>query len=606
MNSHKTKIISLVGFSLIVLVGFWTSTQLIASSLGYHPSLGKPLMHFLGTPIYWPWWCFKWILAFSSQRPAAFQSQLNPIFFATILAVVWLILVQRFGFRKGEEGLTSHGSARWANNKDIERSGLLAGEGVMLGLTSDRKRYLRHNGPEHICVFAPTRSGKGVGLVVPTLLSWTNSLVCFDPKGENWKITSGFREKFSKCIYFNPSSTLSARFNPLMEVRLGENEVKDAQNIADMLVDPNGAERRQSHWERTAHALLVGAILHVLYSEENKTLNGLANFLANPNRTISETLKAMLETRHLGNAPHPVVASSARELLNKASEELSGVVSTAVSFLSLYRDPVVAHATSASDFRIQDLLAEKPLSLFLVVPPSDISRTKPLMRLIINQIGRILTETPPQENANKRLLLMLDEFPALGRLDFFETSLAYLAGYGIKAFLITQSLNQIEATYGANNSILDNCHIRIAFASNDERTAKRISDLIGTKTGLKEQESVSGKAGALMHTSKSVSFQEYGRPLLNAAEVMQLPDSDEIVLVAGCPPIRAKKLRYFEDPAFSKRVIAPVPLSSAFDLAHFNATASTPKMSGEDEPTGSDSREVDITGTKWTIRGASL
>lgn len=189
-----------------------------------------------------------------------------------------------------------------------------------------------------------------------------------------------------------------------------------------------------------------------------------------------------METNHLG-APenpmvHPVVASAAREVLNKSENERSGVLSTAMSFLGLYRDPVVAETTSACDWRIADLVdAAAPVSLYLVIPPSDISRTKPLVRLILNQIGRRLTERlegDPKKSRRHELLMMLDEFPALGRLDFFETALAFMAGYGIRAYLIAQSLNQISKAYGENNAILDNCHVRIAFSSNDERTAKRI------------------------------------------------------------------------------------------------------------------------------------
>ena len=183
-------------------------------------------------------------------------------------------------------------------------------------------------------------------------------------------------------------------------------------------------------------------------------------------------------------------------MLNKSENERSGVLSTAMSFLGLYRDPTVAAVTSRCDWRIADLVsAEHPLSLYLVVPPSDISRTKPLIRLILNQIGRRLTESLDSQDGEKRkhrVLFMLDEFPALGRLDFFESALAFMAGYGLRSFLIAQSLNQIEKAYGPNNSILDNCHVRIAFASNDERTAKRISDALGTATELRAQRNYAG------------------------------------------------------------------------------------------------------------------
>jgi type IV secretion system protein VirD4 len=195
----------------------------------------------------------------------------------------------------------------------------------------------------------------------------------------------------------------------------------------------------------------------------------------------------MLTTNHLGIEAvpqvHRAVASIACELLNKSDNERSGVVSTAMSLLGLYRDPLIAANTARSDWRIADLLAtDHPVSLYLVVPPSDISRTKPQVRLILNQIARRLTETLPPEGAGtgQHLLLMLDEFPALGRLEFFEWSLAFMAGYGIRAFLVTQSRHQIDRAYGYNHPILDNCHVRVAFAPNDERTAKRLFEALGT------------------------------------------------------------------------------------------------------------------------------
>jgi type IV secretion system protein VirD4 len=233
---------------------------------------------------------------------------------------------------------------------------------------------------------------------------------------------------------------------------------------------------------------LVGAILHVLYAEKDKTLAGVASFLSDPRRPVEATLRAMMDTPLLGEAGvHPVIASSARELLNKSENERSGVLSTAMSFLGLYRDPVVAQVTARCDWRIADLVgSRRPVTLYLVVPPSDINRTKPLIRLILNQIGRRLTEELTTSGKRHRLLLMLDEFPALGRLDFFESALAFMAGYGIKGFLIAQSLNQIERAYGPNNAILDNCHVRVSFATNDERTAKRVSDALGTATELRD------------------------------------------------------------------------------------------------------------------------
>lgn len=167
----------------------------------------------------------------------------------------------------------------------------------------------------------------------------------------------------------------------------------------------------------------------------------------------------------------------------------------------------------------------------------------------------------PRDTRKHQLLMMLDEFPALGRLDFFESSLAFMAGYGVRAFLIAQSLNQIEKAYGEHNSILDNCHVRVAFATNDERTARRISDALGTATEQRSMRNYAGHRLAPWLAHVMVSRQETGRPLLTPGEVMQLPPAEELVLVSGRPPIRAQKLRYYEDRNFQARVVAPPVLA---------------------------------------------
>ncbi|MGU1595686.1 conjugal transfer protein TraG [Pseudomonas qingdaonensis] len=546
----------------IVIAGVWGATQWTAAALGYQLRLGSPWFDFHGTPVYYPWKLFEWWFFFDAYAPQVFDTGGMIAAGSGLLAVAVAIAMSVWRSRQARK-VTTYGSARWADAADIRKAGLTQPAGVFVGQHDGH--YLRHEGPEHVLTFAPTRSGKGVGLVVPTLLSWPASAVIHDIKGENWQITAGWRGRFSHCLLFNPTDASSAAYNPLLEVRRGAHEVRDVQNIADILVDPEGALEKRNHWEKTSHALLVGAILHVLYAGEDKTLRGVANFLSDPASPFELTLHRMMTTKHLGDAPHPVVASAAREVLNKSDNERSGVLSTAMSFLGLYRDPTVAEVTSRCDWRIADLIAsEHPVSLYLVVPPSDISRTKPLIRLILNQIGRRLTESLDGSDGIERrhkLLLMLDEFPALGRLDFFETTLAFMAGYGIRSFLIAQSLNQIDKAYGQNHSILDNCHVRVTFATNDERTAKRISETLGTATELRAQRNYAGHRLAPWLGHLMVSRQETARPLLTPGEVMQLPPDEAVVMVSSVAPIKAKKLRYYADANFKRRVLPPPTLA---------------------------------------------
>ena len=540
----------------VVLLFLWTATEWTAWRLAFQAQLGPPWFSVFGWPIYQPLAFFWWWFAYDAYAHEIFVA--GGFIAASGGVAAFAVAVALSVWRAREvKKVTTYGSARWAEARELRKAGLLHPDGVLLGRW--RGAYLRHHGPEHVLCFAPTRSGKGVGLVVPTLLTWPGSVIVHDIKGENWGLTAGWRAQFGRVLLFDPTNINSTAYNPLLEVRRGEWEVRDVQNIADVLVDPEGALEKRNHWEKTSHSLLVGAILHVLYAEPDKTLAGVANFLSDPKRPIEKTLRAMMTTPHLGEKRvHPVVASAARELLNKSENERSGVLSTAMSFLGLYRDPVVAAVTRRCDWRIRDLVeAERPVTLYLVVPPSDISRTKPLVRLILNQIGRRLTEELESKRRRQRLLLMLDEFPALGRLDFFESALAFMAGYGLKSFLIAQSLNQIEKAYGQNNSILDNCHVRVSFATNDERTAKRVSDALGMATELRAMKNYAGSRLSPWLGHLMISRQETARPLLTPGEIMQLPPEDEIVMVSGCPPIRAKKARYYEDPELAARILPP-------------------------------------------------
>ena len=541
---------------IIIVAGVWSATQWTASSLGFQPELGAPWFRLFGHPVYRPYDLFWWWFSFDAYAPQIFDTGGMIATSGGFLAIAVAIAMSVWRGRENRNANT-YGTARWATRDDIRKAGLLADTGVVLG--QFQNTYLRHDGAQHVLCFAPTRSGKGVGLVVPTLLTWPGSAIVHDIKGENWDITAGFRSTFSRTLRFDPTNLESSAYNPLLEVRRGLNEVRDVQNIADILVDPEGSLEKRNHWEKTSHALLVGAILHVLYAGTDKSLAGVAAFLSNPGETIENTLYAMMDTPHLGEAgPHPVVASAARELLNKSDNERSGVLSTAMSFLGLYRDPVIATVTSHSDWRIADLVSGRPTSLYLVVPPSDISRTKPLIRLILNQIGRRLTEEFDPATKRQRVLLMLDEFPALGRLDFFESALAFMAGYGLKAFLIAQSLNQIERAYGQNNAILDNCHVRVAFATNDERTAKRVSEALGTTTEQRSMKNYAGHRLSPWLGHLMISRSETARALLTPGEILQLPQTDEVVLLSGAPPVKAKKARYYADPRLQSRVL-PAP-----------------------------------------------
>ena len=614
----------------VIGLAIWAATQYAAYRLRFHPALGVPLLvvpmpyrGLLGPgavlagalgagcavagwrraavalfgalafllalrvgPLYAPlnffvwWWRFGSVWGMAPIWRVGTWIVLLPSHFAVVAAVVAALRRAKTLGRPAD----THGSARWARREDLEAAGLIGQDaGVYVGAWAEdgTLHYLRHTGPQHVLAFAPSRSGKGVGLVLPTLLSWPGSCVVNDIKGENWALTAGWRQRElgGRCLRFDPTAApgASARYNPLLEVRPWPGDVRDAQLVADMLIDPDGQGTRD-HWDLTALDLLVGVILHVLYAERDKTLRGCLTILADPARAIETTLGRILTAVHdpegtcgwtdAAGQPtrtHPAVSGAARALLNKSDNERSSVISSAVKFLNLYRDPVVVRNTETSDFAVRDLThAEVPVSLYLTIPPADIHRTRPLLRLLLQQIVGRLTESTdgqPDQAAGerRRLLLMLDEFPSLGRMDVLQTALAYLPGYGITAYLIVQDLAQLSHAYGRDESIISNCHVRVAYAPNRVGTARLISEMAGTMTVHKAARTYTGNRLNPMLMHVMAGEQETGRPLLTPDEAMRLPNDAALIFVAGHPPIYGQKIRYYQDPVFSERATIPPP-----------------------------------------------
>ena len=622
---HRIKMLAGCGIALAFLATNLVATQHAAALLGYSPYLGSKFVTLpLIVRLYAPWEWLVWAATWHStpQLWPVWQTCLRTAIYP--MALIVPIGIAAVAFTRGDgfgRRADLHGSARWATTRDLRRAGLFPqasfGEhfrrrfgiarsasrgsqkpGIYLARWrhGTRTRYLRDTGPGHVLVFAPTRSGKGAGVVIPTLLNWQHSTLIHDLKGENWALTAGWRKQAGHiCLRFDPTDSTgsSVKYNPLQEVRLRtEHEAEDVQNIVHMIVDPDG-RGLNDHWVKTGAALLTGTILHVLYAESNKTLRGVAGLLSDPATTMPETIERMLSTHHdddgsMGwrnyhGAPtqtHPIVAESMRELLNKSENERSGVFSTAMSFLSLYRDPVVAANTERSEFRIADLMNhDRPVSLYLVVPLASRDRLRPLMRLVLNQVVRTLTTTMIYREGKAiadykhPLLLMLDEFPALGRLDVFADALSLIAGYGLRACLIAQDLNQIHSTYGHDEAITSHCHTRVAFTPNRVETARLLSQMTGDTTVRHSQRTRS-------NSGITISEPETSRPLLTTDEVMRLPEDAALVFSSGAPTAWASKLRYYRNPEFLRRTKIPPPqMSDRLPVATDSADAAVEKDS---------------------------
>ena len=324
-------------------------------------------------------------------------------------------------------------------------------------------------------------------------------------------------------------------------------------------------------------------------------LSDLAALFTRPGQSFQETLAELESFPHYPEhehqwktpdgertATHPLVREKAREMLNKAEKDFSGVLSTATTALAIYSDPLVARNTSASDLRIDDLVNHRrPVSLYLVVPPSDKMRLRPLIRLIFTLIVNRLTERMDFEGGvqicnRHRLLFMIDEFPSLKRMEVFADALSYMAGYGLNAYLITQDIRQIVEEYGPNESIVSNCHVRIAYAPNQYDTAELLSKMAGTKTVQKATYSFSGSRLAPVANHMSATVDHVERPLLTPDEVMRLRPAKKrgrgakerivapgnmLVFVSGNYPIYGTQILYFKDPVLAQRAALPPPVA---------------------------------------------
>ncbi|MGC9217593.1 type IV secretory system conjugative DNA transfer family protein [Acidithiobacillus sp.] len=620
-----------IGMALTAMTGVFGS--FLWSTMAIRFFIGKYTANFFpgyvslkigSIPLYSPYALYKAYMAYYQ-----YPMMQHTFFTAATVIVVTTLAVATWQFitigRKQEAIYKTdlHGSAHWAVPKEVAQMALLPdGKSrqsrriCYVGGYPDangRLRYLQHAGAEHIIAFAPTRSGKGVGLVLPTLLGgWRESVVVHDIKGENYLLTAGYRRAIGQQVLkFNPGFGLDGdedvgdqkaqccHFNPLEEVRIGTQfEVKDVMNIATMIVDPDG-KGLNDHWQKTGFALLTSVILHVLYAEPDKTLRGVAAFLNDPELTeVNDAFNKMMAVEHDPDErfkwkdqrgevvkTHPVIAQSAKEMLNKAENEQSGVISTMMSFLSLYRDPIVAEWTEYSDFHILDLQdSDEPVSLYLVTSPEDKNRLKPLIRLVLNLIAskftaanRLIEKGGRMESIAKHpLMLLLDEFPSLGKMDMFQDTIAFLAGYLVKLMLIAQDKSQLEDeghAYGKSGAqaIINNCHIRVIYAPNEITTAEWVSKMLGKKTVAMENTNQSFEGGfipAQKGQSRSVSYQ--GRDLLTADEVLRLrgPEKrgsdivkagDMLILVAGFAPVYGQQMLYFKDPVFLKRAQIAAP-----------------------------------------------
>ncbi|MEM7616848.1 MAG: type IV secretory system conjugative DNA transfer family protein [Pseudomonadota bacterium] len=504
-----------------------------------------------------------------------------PIFF--IAFVIFVFRAPLLDFRPFEKKESIHGDARWATQSDIKKAGLREKKGMLLGV--DRHGYFIAGGYQHTLLFAPTGSGKGVGFVIPNLLFWHDSVVVHDIKLENWELTSGYRKKkLKQDVYlWNPASAdgISHCYNPLDWVshKMGQ-QVDDVQKISNLLLP------EQEFWQNEARSLCVGVMLYLLAVPERPTTFGEVVRVLRSDDVVYN-LAVVLDT--IGGVIHPVAYMNIAAFLQKADKERSGVISTLNSSLELWANPLIDATTARSDFNFNQIKKSKT-TIFVGLTPDNIERLKPLMQIFYQQATQFLCKHMPKKDEPFGVMFMLDEFPTLGDMEQFKTGIAYFRGYKVRLFLIIQDTEQLKGIYedSGMNSFLSNSTYRVTFAANNVETSELISKMVGNKT-VKQFSLNKPKFLDLNPGSRSLHQSETQRALLLPQEVINLPRDEQILLIESSPPIKSKKIFYYKDSFFTRRLFPPthVPEQEPYDPrkhAPGSAAQQPPPVEDQEQP----------------------
>ena len=506
---------------------------------------------------------------------------LNIAVFGSAWIMATVMFAETLGFKLGpEDPARSHGSARFANKS--ERAAYQTGDGLLIGRDGPTGKLLRYDGPAHLLTLAPTRAGKGVGTVIPNLLTINRSVLMIDPKGENARIAGEARRRFGPVHILDPFGVTglpAAAYTPLDRLSdqspdLGE----DAASLAEALVmDPPG-QVSEAHWNEEAKALLTGLIMFAVAHEapDRKTLATVREYLTLPPDKVRALLTLMQDSTAAGG----LIARSANRFIGKSDREAASVLSSAQRHTHFLDSPRIVASMARSDVQFADL-RHQVTSVFLVLPPNRLDAYSRWLRLLVAQAlqdiardaehhttarpdaqsgsaasGRAQPPIPtgmapgaPQTGTQRLTapaLFLLDEFAALGRLQAVERAMGLMAGYGLQLWPILQDMSQLKDLYGARaNTFVANAGVLQCFGVNDFETAKWLSQMIGRETTSYQTESQ--RTGEM---ASSTSTHLTARDLMTPDEIMQIAPDTQLLRVQGRPILLAQKLRYFADKEF--------------------------------------------------------
>ncbi|MBQ9623984.1 MAG: type IV secretory system conjugative DNA transfer family protein [Treponema sp.] len=627
---------------ICILIGLFVTTQKFAPLMNYDPAvIGNPLFvlrngYRVYNPLMFILGMFKY--AFNDTYSYYFFQAVPAAFFWLVLAVL-LFVITSIIVSAHQKNQHIHGTARWANVKDLEKYGLLERQGVVccelesakIGFHVDREKasvvldlhknwlgkpgiapLVCHSGRTNTWLIAQTRHGKGVNSIMPSLVSYgvpyyeklargkrtvkgRGSVIVFDPKGENWAATSGYRSKFSTCIPFRPLDPAgnTAHYNPIHEI---PDSPSEAFSWADMIggiffgaekAKSGGGDGASEYFNNMARDIFAGVVMHVRFSKripwEKKNLSTVLDRFSQAKTEeeqgddedgggcgaalFAEMREEGVHVRDDGTEAaviHDLIVKAANRSETQNPKERSSTFSTVFSKINLFQDPLLAQSTAYSDFSVDDFIdSVNGISLYLIVPYNHIQRIAPIFRMVITFMIKKFSSGTTNANEIKLkipCMFLLDEFPVLGYFPDIAQNAGILAGYGVTFFIVTQSVNQIVDIYGENHPFFDHCKTLIIFTPGNIKDAKQFSETIGNRSVLLDNISASGSKWQAGFSNISRSSQETQTSLISPDELMKLEFNRAIVFNnSGMPPYKGKKVVYYEDPRFKNKTWLPEP-----------------------------------------------
>jgi type IV secretion system protein VirD4 len=568
-------ILFILGLILSIYIG---GLSFAVSEFGHQQTLTpvfiKSLMPFSYLLTYGVWWQENLqSIPFNYNNYFVFRYSFSVIVPLVIyISIIWYYRKGLYKLRPFQKLESIHGDARWATEADIKKAGLREKKGMLVGC--DDKGFLVAGGYQHTLLFAPTGSGKGVGFVIPNLLYWQDSVFVHDIKLENYELTSGWRQKMGQDVYcWNPANPdgITHCYNPIDWISNKPGQmVDDVQKIANLIMP------EKEFWNNEARSLFVGVVLYLVAAKDKiKSFGEVVRTMRSDD--VVYNLAVVLDT--LGNDIHPVAYMNIAAFLQKADKERSGVISTMNSNLELWANPLIDTATASSDFNVTEF-KKKATTVYVGLTPDNLQRLQPLMQVFYQQCTEFLSRKMPGPDEPYGVMFMMDEFPTLGKMEQFMSGIAYFRGYHVRLFLIIQDTEQLKGIYEEHgmNSFLSNSTYRVTFAANNVETANLISQLVGNKT-VDQVSTSKPKFLDFNPASRSLNVSQTQRALLLPQEVIALPRDEQIILIESSPPIKSKKIKYYADPFFKKRLLKPIPIpqQEPFDIRKFRDSLQSKK-----------------------------